>query len=85
MRKQLWSCAPLIAWLVIGVIAFLLVLLHHSNAAADRPCTQADVARFETMFPRGSYHTDPRTQMTLHYLGTKVVHGTCLVAVRPAH
>ncbi len=85
MRKYLWSCAPLIAWLVIGIIAFLLMLLHDSRASADRLCTQADVARFEMMFPRGSYHSDPRTQTTFHYLGTKVVNGTCLVAIRPAH
>jgi hypothetical protein len=73
-------------WCIIGVIMLLLVLSHCVNAyaAADRPCTQADVARFEAMFPRGSYHSDPRTQMTLHYLGTKVVNGTCLIAIRPA-
>ncbi len=84
MRRLLWTYAPLLAWLVIGVIVFLLVQMHRSNAAADRACTQADVARFEMMFPRGSYHADPRTQTTFHYLGTKVVNGTCMVAIRPA-
>jgi hypothetical protein len=85
MKRLLWNLAPIIAWLLIGTIAAILVWLHPAHAVgADRPCTQADIARFETMFPRGSYHSDPRTQMTLHYLYTKVVNGVCYVAIRPA-
>jgi len=63
-----------------------LVLLSCGSAhAADRRCTKADVARFEQMFGgRGSYHSDPRFQVTIHYLGTSVSKGVCYVALRPA-
>jgi hypothetical protein len=58
-----------------------------SDHAADRACTSADVARFEAMLGgirKGEYRSDPRFQVTIHYLGTAIVGGTCEVAVRPA-
>jgi hypothetical protein len=57
------------------------------NGAKDRACTAADVARFEAMLGgirKGEYRTDPRFQITIHYLGTAIVGGTCEVALRPA-
>jgi hypothetical protein len=58
-----------------------------ARGAGDRVCTPADVARFEAMLGgihRGEYRTDPRFQVTVHYLGTSIVGGTCNVALRPA-
>jgi hypothetical protein len=57
--------------------------VHNAN---DRVCTPADVARFEAMLGgirKGQYRTDPRFQVTVHYLGTSIVGGTCNVALRP--
>jgi hypothetical protein len=53
----------------------------------DRACTLADVARFEAMLGgirKGEYRTDPRFAVSIHYLGTSIVGGTCNVALRPA-
>jgi hypothetical protein len=53
----------------------------------DRVCTAADVTRFEAMLGgirRGEYRTDPRFAVTIHYLGTSIVNGTCSVALRTA-
>jgi len=76
-----------------GTLVIALVLLFwvwlaawatHAQTA-DRACTAADVSRFEQMFGgRGSYHSDPRFQITIHYLGTSVSNGVCYVAIRPA-
>lgn len=81
-------------------IAALALLLFTGNASAkistkhrvsdrgnDRACTSADVARFEAMLGgirKGEYRSDPRFQVTIHYLGTAIVDGTCEVALRPA-
>ena len=57
-----------------------------ARGAGDRVCTPADIARFEAMLGgirRGEYRTDPRFQITVHYLGTSIVGGTCNVALRP--
>jgi hypothetical protein len=57
-----------------------------AHSTGDRVCTPADVARFEAMLGgirRGEYRTDPRFQITVHYLGTSIVSGTCNVALRP--
>jgi hypothetical protein len=54
---------------------------------ADRVCTPADVTRFEHIFgslQKGEYRADPRFQVTIHYLGTTIVDGTCHVRLRPA-
>ena len=58
-----------------------------NNHSGDRVCTAADVTRFEFMLGgirRGEYRTDPRFAVTVHYLGTSIVNGTCNVALRPA-
>jgi hypothetical protein len=58
-----------------------------NNHIGDRVCTAADVTRFEAMLGgirRGEYRTDPRFAVTVHYLGTSIVNGTCNVALRPA-
>lgn len=60
---------------------------HVSDRSNDRACTSADVARFEAMLGgirKGEYRTDPRFAVTIHYLGTSIVDGTCEVALRPA-
>ena len=60
---------------------------HVSDRSNDRPCTAADVARFEAMLGglrKGEYRSDSRFAVTIHYLGTAIVDGTCEVALRPA-
>lgn len=70
----------------IGVAA-VLAALTGPVFAKDRVCTPVDVARFERMLggvQKGEYRTDPRFQITVHYLGTTIVKGTCNVRLRPA-
>jgi hypothetical protein len=58
-----------------------------NNHSGDRVCTAADVVRFEAMLGgirSGQYRTDPRFAVTVHYLGTTIVNGTCNIALRPA-
>jgi hypothetical protein len=58
-----------------------------ARASGDRVCTPADIARIEAMLGgirKGQYRTDPRFQVTVHYLGTSIVGGTCNIALRPA-
>jgi hypothetical protein len=56
------------------------------DRAKDRGCTPVDVARFESMFGlrQGQYRSDPRFAVTIHYLGTVIVRGTCNVRLRLA-
>jgi hypothetical protein len=57
------------------------------GATKDRACTFADIARFERMLGgirEGQYRTDPRFLITVHYLGTTIVKGTCNIRLRPA-
>jgi hypothetical protein len=61
-------------------------------AAADRACTPADIARFERIIggapgpiKPGETRTDPRFQMSLRYLGTRIVAGVCDVKIRPVN
>jgi hypothetical protein len=56
------------------------------NHTGDRSCTPVDVARFESMLGlrKGQYRSDPRLAVTVHYLGTVIVRGTCNVQLRLA-
>lgn len=82
--KHIIICLLIMAMMFIGTWLVFLAFAKRADAyGADRPCTETDVARFERMFPRGSYHVDPQMQMTLHYLGTSIRNGTCYVAIRP--
>lgn len=84
-------------WALIVALALCLIAdtasaktpaAHHiGKRAEDRPCTAADVVRFEAMLGgihKGEYRSDPRFAVTIHYLGTAIVDGTCEVALRPA-
>jgi hypothetical protein len=58
----------------------------YAAPAKDRACTTADIRRFEVMMggiKAGETRTDPRFQISLHYLGTKIVAGVCHVKIRP--
>jgi len=70
-----------------AALVVALVLLGIIPAHADRRCTAADVRRFEMIFgvTPGAFKSDPRFQVTLHYLGTVVSkNGICQVLIRPA-
>jgi hypothetical protein len=75
----------------VALVAIALLALagtaHAKDRAKDHICTPADVARFEAMLGgirKGQYRTDPRFSLTIHYLGTAIVKGTCNVALRLA-
>lgn len=74
------------AALVMIALLALAGVAHAKDRAKDRICTPADVARFEGMFGlhKGQYRTDPRFAVTIHYLGTAIVKGTCNVQLRLA-
>ena len=70
----------------VALVGSFLAVLTAADAK-DRACTRTDVARFEAMMGgtrAGQYRTDPRFQITLHYLGTRIVHGVCNVQLAPA-
>ncbi len=85
MRAVITALALL---LVAGTAGAKAPMAHHSSdRGKDRACTWADVARFEAMLGgirKGEYRSDPRFAVTIHYLGTAIIDGTCEVALRPA-
>ena len=74
----------------LAIAAALVVVGMRAAYAAqikDRACTAADIRRFEAMMggiKTGATRTDPRFQISIRYLGTKIVAGICHVQIRPA-
>jgi hypothetical protein len=87
-NRQKIRRAALILALILGTLIFAAI----KARAADRACTPADIARFEWMvgggmqpIKPGQYRTDPRFQVTVHYLGTSIgKDGVCNIRLRPA-
>ena len=74
----------------LAIAAALIVMSMRAAYSAqmhDRACTAADIRRFEAMLggiKAGATRTDPRFQISIRYLGTKIVAGVCHVQIRPA-
>jgi hypothetical protein len=80
------SSGPLIFGVIIALLALLIsVVMAFAQGVKDRACTSADIARVEAMIgvKRGGYAHDPRFQLTIHYLGTAISNGMCVVRIKP--